>query len=52
MPKNKLDVSGADQAANQFKEEMAEEFGMFRPAAERDVITPKLVEKARKKTGK
>ncbi|MFC0188911.1 hypothetical protein ACFFJY_11480 [Fictibacillus aquaticus] len=52
MPKNKLDVAGAEQAANRFKEEMAEEFGMFRSSAEREAITPKIIKEERENSGK
>ncbi|GGB56725.1 small, acid-soluble spore protein, alpha/beta type [Fictibacillus barbaricus] len=45
MPKNKLVVSQSEQLVNQFKEEMAEEFGLYRSAAETDAITPKLIKK-------
>lgn len=45
MPKNKLVVQQSEQLVNQFREEMAEEFGMYRPASEKEAITPKLIKK-------
>ncbi|MFD1357523.1 small, acid-soluble spore protein, alpha/beta type [Fictibacillus halophilus] len=45
MPKNKLVVQQSEQLVNQFREEMAEEFGLYRPAAEKEAITPKLIKK-------
>jgi hypothetical protein len=45
MPRNKLVVKQSEELVNSFKEEMAEEFGLYRPAAERDAITPKLIKK-------
>ena len=43
MPKNKLVVKQSEQLVNQFKEEMAEEFGLYRPAVEKEAITPKII---------
>ncbi|MGP4080247.1 small, acid-soluble spore protein, alpha/beta type [Pseudalkalibacillus sp. R45] len=48
MRKNKLEVPGCDQAVQQFREEFAEEFGIFRPAAERESITKKIVDERKK----
>ncbi|WP_156488376.1 small, acid-soluble spore protein, alpha/beta type [Fictibacillus phosphorivorans] len=43
MPRNKLVVKQSEQLVNQFKEEMAEEFGLYRPAVEKETITPKII---------
>jgi hypothetical protein len=43
MPKNKLVTERSEQLVNSFKEEFAEEFGLYRSAAERDAITPKIM---------
>ncbi|WNB90417.1 hypothetical protein [Bacillus sp. NEB1478] len=45
MPRNKLVVKQSEQLVNTFKEEMAEEFGLYRSAVEREAITPKLIKK-------
>ncbi|MBY6036109.1 small, acid-soluble spore protein, alpha/beta type [Fictibacillus nanhaiensis] len=43
MPRNKLVVKQSEQLVNQFKEEMAEEFGIYRSVGEKEAITPKLI---------
>ncbi|WP_408010975.1 small, acid-soluble spore protein, alpha/beta type [Pseudalkalibacillus sp. A8] len=48
MKKNKLEVPGCEQAVQQFREEFAEEFGVYRPAAERESITKKIVDESEK----
>ncbi|WP_349410481.1 small, acid-soluble spore protein, alpha/beta type [Pseudalkalibacillus sp. SCS-8] len=48
MKKNALEVPGCEQAVQGFREEFAEEFGMYRPAAERESITKKLVDQKQK----
>ncbi|MFE1244523.1 small, acid-soluble spore protein, alpha/beta type [Fictibacillus sp. NPDC058756] len=52
MPKNKLVVQQSEQLVNQFREEMAEEFGLYRPAAEKEAITPKLIKKQKNEKNK
>lgn len=52
MPKNKLVVKQSEQLVNQFKEEMAEEFGLYRPAAEKEAITPKIIKKQQNEKNK
>ncbi len=52
MPKNKLVVQQSEQLVNQFKEEMAEEFGMYRSAAESEAITPKIIKEQKNKKNK
>ncbi|WP_257350109.1 alpha/beta-type small acid-soluble spore protein [Pseudalkalibacillus decolorationis] len=41
-------VPGCDQVVQQFREEFAHEFGIYRPAAESESITKKLVDKEKK----
>ncbi|MCF6137091.1 hypothetical protein [Pseudalkalibacillus berkeleyi] len=48
MKRNALDVQGCDQAVKGFREEFAEEFGIYRPAAERESITKKIVDENQK----
>jgi hypothetical protein len=43
MPRNKLVVQNSQSLVNQFKEEMAEEFGIYRPAVETEAVTPKIL---------
>ncbi|MBH0173059.1 small, acid-soluble spore protein, alpha/beta type [Fictibacillus sp. 23RED33] len=52
MPKNKLVVQQSEQLVNQFKEEMAEEFGMYRSVAESEAITPKIIKKQKNEKNK
>lgn len=52
MPRNKLVVKQSEQLVSQFKEEMAEEFGLYRPAAEKEAITPKLIKEQQKDRNK
>ncbi|MGM7701155.1 hypothetical protein ACSVDE_05465 [Pseudalkalibacillus sp. Hm43] len=49
MKKNALEVPGCEQCVQGFREEFAEEFGIYRPAAERESITKKLVDENKKK---
>jgi hypothetical protein len=51
MQRNKLDVQRSQQLVNQFKEEMAEEFGVYQPAVEKEAVTPKIIKQQKKEKG-
>jgi hypothetical protein len=49
VKKNALEVPGCTECVQGFREEFAEEFGTYRPAAERESITKKIVNDENKK---
>ncbi|MCQ6265778.1 hypothetical protein M1K46_08865 [Fictibacillus sp. WQ 8-8] len=52
MPRRKLLVPGVDSMLNQYREEIGEEFGIYRPAAERDFTEKKPDRKKEKSNGR
>jgi hypothetical protein len=40
---NRLLVPGCEEMINQYREEIAEEFGVYHPAASRDAMTSRLL---------
>ncbi|MDN4073454.1 MULTISPECIES: hypothetical protein [Fictibacillus] len=52
MPRRKLYVPGVDSMLDQYREEIGEEFGIYRPAAERDFTEKKTDRNNKKSNGK
>lgn len=48
MPRRKLLVPGVEPMLDQYREEIGEEFGIYRPVSERDAMVKESVKKAKR----
>ncbi|WHY74404.1 hypothetical protein [Fictibacillus enclensis] len=47
MPRRKLLVPGVEPMLDQYREEIGEEFGIYRPVSERDAMVKESVKKSK-----
>ncbi|TLS37349.1 hypothetical protein [Pseudalkalibacillus caeni] len=48
MPRHKLLANGVDELLDQYREEIGEEFGVYKPASSRDILMNPKVADSRK----